>query len=274
MKDVTILLPAYQEEEAIGKVIDEVREVLPSCRILVAYQPGLDGTENILAQKGVEWITEHKIGKGYAVRSAIRSINTPFVIMMDADFTYPAKHIPELLENLKDVAVGYRHIRERGAMSSVNFFGNKALSLLASILFKKRIYDVCSGMWAFRKEVLDGFELESGGFTLEVDLFINCIRNKCRINQIPIEYRGRLDGSLPKLRIRDGVNIGVFLIKKRLNWVENIAMRLCPGEGCEHYRGTTKYPRKCYYEPQCWRGRISNFAKVSRAKRYRESDFN
>lgn len=268
MKDVTILLPAFQEEEAIGKVIDDIRSVLPECRILVAYHPSTDGTEDILAQKGVDWITENKRGKGYAVRTAIRSIRSPFVIMMDADFTYPAKHIPELLENLEDVTLGYRHKREPGAMSSANFFGNRVLSLLASILFRRRVYDVCSGMWAFKKEVLDEFELESGGFTLEVDLFVNCVRNKCKINQIPIEYRGRLDGSLPKLRIMDGIHIGLFLIKKRLNWVEDFAMRLCPGEGCEHYKEATKYPRKCYYEPQCWRGRISSFARVSRSKRY------
>ena len=268
MKDVTILLPTYQEEEAIGKVIDEVREAVPECRILVAYTPGMDGTMDVLRQKKVEWVTEPRKGKGNNVRNALRFIDSKYVVMLDSDFTYPAKHIPELLENLEDVALGYRYTREDGAMSAVNFFGNKVLSLIASVLFRKRVYDVCTGMWAFRKEVLDKFALESGGFMLEADLFVNCMRHRCRIRQVPIEYRKRLGNSTSKLRIMDGVKICLFLIKKRLNVIEQIAWNLCPGERCGHYAEASKHSRKCYYEPQCWRGRISNWAKVSRMRRY------
>jgi len=147
------------------------------------------------------------------------------------------------------------------------------LSLLATILFRRRVRDVCTGMWAFQRGVLDKFELESGGFTLEADLFVNCVRNRCRIKQVPIDYRARLDGSLPKLRIVDGVNIGAFLIKKRLNWIENIAWNLCPGERCIHYGVASKYPRKCYYAPQCWRGKISYWVKALRVRRYKKNGY-
>ena len=272
MKDITVVLPAYEEEEAIGKVIDDIREVLPDCRILVAYQPSTDRTEAILAEKGVEWITEPKRGKGYAMRTAFRIVDSPVVIMMDSDFTYPAKHIPALVEGLEDVALGYRDKREPGAMSAANFFGNRVLSLMASILYRRRVYDVCTGMWAFRQGVLDKFELESGGFTLEADLFVNCMRNRCKIRQVPIDYRARMDGSLPKLRIVDGVNIGLFLLKKRLNVIENWAWGLCPVEGCQHFHEATKYPRKCYYEPQCWKGRVSKWVKVRRVRRYKKDE--
>jgi len=78
---------------------------------------------------------------------------------------------------------------------------------------------------------------------------------------------------LPKLRIVDGVNIGLFLVKKRLNVIENWAWSLCPLERCEHYNEVTKYPRKCYYEPQCWRGRISYRVKTLRARRYKKNEW-
>lgn len=268
MKDVTVLMPAYQEEEAIGKVIDEVRSVLPDCRILVAYQPSTDGTEAILKEKGVDYITEPKRGKGFAVRSAIRHVDSPYVVMINSDYTYPATHIPELLENLTDVCLGYRHNRADGAMSAVNFVGNVALSLIASALYRRRVYDVCTGLWAFRTDVLKSFALESGGFMLEVDLFVNCARHKCKISQVPVGYRRRQGDSMSKLRVTDGLKIGMFLIKKRLNVLEGVAYRLCSQERCLHYQEATKYPRKCYYGPQCWRGKISSWTKRLRVRRY------
>ena len=268
MNDVTVVLPTYQEEAAVGLVIDDIRRILPDCKILVAYTPGLNGTGDVLRQKKVEWVTEHRKGKGYNVRNAFKYINSPIIVMLDADYTYPASYIPALLDGLEDVAVGYREHRDHGAMSVANFFGNKFLSLLASVLFRRRIHDVCTGMWAFRKEALDKFELESGGFMLEADLFVNCVRNKCKIRQIPICYRKRLDNSEAKLRIMDGVRIAWFLVKKRLNWIEDFAIGLCPLEKCPHYSKATKYETKCYYTPQCWRGYVATFARVSRMKRY------
>ena len=268
MKDITIVLPTFEEVESVGKVIDDIRNFMPDCRILVAYNPSDDGTADILREKKVEWVTEVKKGKGYNVRNAFRFINSEYIVMIDADYTYPVSYIPALLDGIEDVALGYRECRDHNAMTFVNFFGNRMLSLMASVLFRRKVRDVCTGMWAFRKGALDKFELESGGFMLEADLFVNSVRNKCKIKQIPIVYRARLDNSMAKLRITDGFKIGLFLIKKRMNWAENIAYHLCPVDRCEHYREATKYDRKCYYEPQCWRGRIARFVKLSRAKRY------
>jgi len=231
MNDITVLLPTFEEEEAIGKVIDDVRTYLPEARILVAYTPGMDATMDVLRAKGVEWVAEPRKGKGNNVRNAIRFINSKYIVMIDSDFTYPALHLPTLiylLDQGADVALGYRNKQDEGAMTRVNWFGNKCLSLVASILYRQRVKDVCIGMWAFRKEALDKFILESAGFTLEADMFVNSVRNNCRIKQMPIYYRARLDGSLPKLRVMDGVRIMYFLVKKRLNWVEDLFLDIIP----------------------------------------------
>lgn len=163
-------------------------------------------------------------GKGVAVRHAIRklhkSIDYKYLIMIDGDYTYPAFYIPYIVRCLhggNDVVMGYRKDIEDGAMSPVNRSGNKMLSLLASILYGKRVYDVCTGMWGFRKEVIDKFKLTSKGFTFEADLFTNAVANKCRIKQIPINYRARPSGSTAKLKVSDGFKIGWFLLKKRLD---------------------------------------------------------
>ena len=177
MKDVTVLLPVFEEESALAQVIDEIRQEIPDCHILAAYNPGMDRSLDILSWKKVEWVQENKRGKGNNVRNALRFLkNRRVVVMMDSDFTYPAKHIVDLLANLEDVAMGYRHKREDGAMTRMNAFGNRMLSLLASVLYRRKVHDVCTGMWAFRGDVLDTFTLTSTGFTLEADLFVNAVR--------------------------------------------------------------------------------------------------
>jgi len=70
-------------------------------------------------------------------------------------------------------------------------------------------------MWGFRRDALKKFKLTSPKFTLEADFFVNAVKTKCNITQIPISYRARVDGSLPKLKVSDGFDIGWFLIKKR-----------------------------------------------------------
>lgn len=218
LENVTVLLPVFEEEAALPKVIDEIREAMPECDIVAAYTPGRDCTCDILMWKKVEWITDVRRGKGNAVQRAFEFLRArPCVVMLDSDYTYPAKHIPEMVKALEnaDVVMGYRDTKEQGSMTRTNAFGNWALSALASILYGKRVYDVCTGMWAFRGEVLDSLEITSPGFTLEAELFARCARSGYRIKQIPICYRRRLGGSTPKLKVEDGFRIGQRLLKER-----------------------------------------------------------
>ena len=218
--DLTVMLPTYNEELTIGRVIDEIRSLPIECEILIGDGNSSDRTYSIAESMGVTPISIKERGKGNAIRKLIREVNTPYVIMINADYTYPIKYTQLIFKLLSmeyyDVVIGCRLFKEKGSMSSANTLGNFLLSMLASILYRYRIYDVCSGMWGFKKEVLDKFNVTSGGFTLEADFFSNSVKNKCKIIQIPIEYRARPDGSLAKLKVWDGFKIAWFLIKRRL----------------------------------------------------------
>ena len=220
MVEVTVILPAYNEEEAIGRVIDEIKSTGLDCQILVVDNNSTDRTSEIALDKGAAVIREPKQGKGHAVRTGIFYAATPYTIVANADYTYPMGYTVIIHHLLKvsnaDVVMGYRHIKEKDSMTLINSLGNWVLSLMASILYGRRVYDVCTGLWGFRTEVLQGFKLSSLAFTLEAELFINSIRGGYRIEQIPIAYRARLEGSTPKLKIGDGFRIGWFLIKQRL----------------------------------------------------------
>lgn len=221
-KDIVVLIPTLNESKAIGQTIDDVFKYVPRCRIAVLDSYSFNDTVGIAKSKGAVVIKAPKGGKGIAVRSVLPQIITScrgdYYVMVDGDFTYPAKHLPEIIKNLDngvDVVIGYRHKRAKGSMSRINTIGNCGLSILASILYGVHVKDVCSGMWGFRRNVLSRYNITSDGFTLEADLFVNTIRNRCKLTQIPIEYRARLDGSVAKLGIKDGFKIAWFLIRGR-----------------------------------------------------------
>lgn len=213
---ITVILPT-RNDRAVGKVIDEIKVLPFEPKIIVTDYKSTDGTREIALSKGVILVDEPLKGKGIAVRNVMEGITEGYVLLLDADYTYPAWYLTEILRELHsgaDVVVGVRAIREEGSMSFLNRVGNFLLSLMASTLFEYRVRDVCSGMWGFRAKALEKFDLTSNGFTLEADFFINAIRNGCRITQVPILYRARLDGSKPKLNLWDGFKIGWFIIKR------------------------------------------------------------
>lgn len=217
MKSITVLLPALNEEKAIGKVIQDIKNLPIDCDVLVVDNLSTNGTAVVSAALGVKILYEKRKGKGNAVRTGFKHINTDYVVMIDADGTYPVFSIPLLYSYLEeyDVVKGSRRWVEVGAMTKTNRFGNRVLSLLASILYGQKVEDVCSGLWVMRMDKVKGFNLVSNGFTLEVDLFINTIRTGCKFKELPIEYKKRIQGDVAKLKLIDGFKIAWFLVKGR-----------------------------------------------------------
>jgi len=224
MNNTVVLLPTLNEEIAIKKTIDDIKHYAPDCYIWVV-DSSKDRTPEIAINAGAVVTKVPKRGKGSAVREALKLLHwaypvyqSRYVIMMDGDYTYPAKHIPEILHLLEggmDVVAGYRHNRERGAVPPLNIIGNWGLSIIASIFYRKYIHDVCTGMWGFNASILKRMKLTSDGFTLEADLWHNAISSGCKIAQIPIEYRTRQGESVSKLKVSDGFKIASFIIRHR-----------------------------------------------------------
>jgi len=224
MKEVSIIFPALNEEETIGKIIDEVpiTEIEErGCRavIIVVDNRSTDKTREIAEAKGARVIPEPTLGKGRAIRTAFESVSSDFVFMMDADFTYPATYIPRMLDLLEegyDVVLGSRlkGQMEGGAMSGLNLVGNYLLAFLANLLYGTRISDPCTGYWGFRGEVVRSLKLDAVGFELEVNMLIEIAKKGYRIGELPINYRRRPTPA--KLNsLRAGYRIGRTLIRKR-----------------------------------------------------------
>jgi glycosyltransferase involved in cell wall biosynthesis len=219
--NVAVVIPALNEEEGIGRTIDEVYALPIECDVIVVDNGSTDKTREIASAKGAEVICESRRGKGYAVRSAFYSLDgdCEYVVMIDADGTYRPKYIPGLIDELQsngyDVVMGCRSVKAQGAMTKLNVLGNIFLTRLACLLYRTKIYDLCTGMWAFKLSALEGISVESKGFTLEAELFCKMVERGMKIGHVPIIYITRCGTS--KLRVTDGLRIAGYLFRRRFN---------------------------------------------------------
>jgi len=221
---VSIILPALNEAETIGRVIKEIpRQRLEEegyrVEVVVVDNGSTDQTARIAEEKGARVIAEPRKGKGRAVRTAFEQVKADFVFMLDSDYTYPATYIPDMLQLLNQgysVVTGSRlkGRREKGSISRLNIIGNHLLTLMANLLYRVRISDLCTGYWGFRGEVIPRLNLSATGFNLEAELFARVAKNGYRIGEVPITYRRR--SSRSKLSsIKAGTSIVRTLLARR-----------------------------------------------------------
>jgi len=226
--EILIILPTLNEEPTIGRVIDEIPRLSLEgagykVKLLVVDGNSTDRTREIAREKGADIVVERRRGKGIAVTRALASAEADFVFMLDADYTYPAGYIPDMLKLLEShqavIGSRMRGRRQKGAMSRLNLVGNYLLSLIATVFYGKRISDVCSGFWGLRGEVIKNLNLRATAFDLEAEIFSQLARRGYKLAEVPIDYRRR--HSPPKLRsLRDGTRIGWALVTRRFRRLE------------------------------------------------------
>lgn len=230
IQDLVILLPARNEADGIGEVIDRIpQESIISMgynpRVVVSDGHSSDSTREISRSKGA-LILEQKgeVGKGNGVREAIEYVfsspefDVGAVIMLDADATYRPEDIPLFLRELRtsDVVWGsrLRGEMEEKAMSRINRIGNILLSMSASIMFLKRTTDLCTGYWCFKNDAITKLPLTASGFNLEADMFASVCKSRLSSREIAINYDHR-EGESNLKWYRDGPRIFFMVLKKR-----------------------------------------------------------
>jgi glycosyltransferase involved in cell wall biosynthesis len=218
---LSVVIPTMNEERSVGMVIDEVKSAIGSSRpleILVVDTDSKDRTREIAAEKGAVVIDEPRRGYGRAYKTGFEKATGEFVATLDADMTYPASEIPKLLETLESKGLDFistnRFARmEKGAMSSKHRFGNWVLSATTRLLFRVKLKDSQSGMWVFRKDVLDKLDVNSEGMSFSEELKIEAFR-KAKAAELPISYGVRM-GEAKISSWGDGFGNLKYLFKKR-----------------------------------------------------------
>ena len=206
---VTVVIPTLNEAEAIGRVIEEVLGVgVPRDSILIVDGGSNDGTVEIASKYGVRVIRQRGRGKADAIKTALDYVDTEYMLVMDGDYTYPAKHIPELLRHARlrnsDEVIGVRSM-VNDSQGLLYRFGNLLLTKVFNILFGANLHDVLSGMYVVRVESLRDAVMEMGGFGVEAEIAAHMVSTGKLVTEVPIEYRSRLGRK--KLGVRHGFSI-------------------------------------------------------------------
>lgn len=209
-----VIIAALNEEEGIGLTIAELKNYLGPARILVVDGNSIDRTVEAAKNLGAEIAFQDGKGKGDALAKAVELIDfkTDFVIITDADFTYPAEFIPQMIQILKDdpsigMVCGNRfteHLDSR-ALHNVFYVGNKLIAFAHNFLNGIHLADPLTGLRVVRAEILRNWKVKSKGFDIEVELNHRVEREGFGIIEIPINYRERLGEK--KLGVRHGSEI-------------------------------------------------------------------
>ena len=203
---IAVLLPAYNEEVTIVKVIEDYRRVLPHADIYVYDNNSKDKTNQLASEAGAIVRFEPRQGKGNVVRSMFREIDADYYIMADADDTYPAEEVEALLQPLRDgladMTIGdrlsngtYAEENKRG----FHGFGNNLVRLLVNKLYKGNYNDIMTGYRGFNRLFVKNFPVLSPGFEIETELSIHSLDKRFKLVEVPITYKDRPEGSESKL---------------------------------------------------------------------------
>ncbi len=217
---VAVLVPCYNEALTIAKVVDDFRRVLPEATVYVYDNNSSDDTAAIARAHGAVVRTERRQGKGNVVRQMMRDIDADYYVMVDGDDTYPAEAAPALLAPLMadeaDMTVGDR--LSNGTYGKENDrafhgFGNNLVRFLIKLIYGFEFSDVMTGYRAYNAVFAKTMPVLSPGFEIETELSIHAVDKRWRIQEIPIDYRDRPEGSESKLdTFSDGMKVLLMIL--------------------------------------------------------------
>lgn len=209
-----LVVAALNEEHGIGLTLTELLDNVPTSNVLVVDGHSTDRTVEIAKILGANIAFQDGFGKGDAIAKALQHIDlgVKYVVLTDADFTYPAEYVPEMIEILErnshvGMVCGNRFsgdIKSKAVRSSF-YFGNKLLAFAHSLLNGVSLHDPLTGLRVIRTEILRNWMVKSQGFDIEVELNRLVERKGYTTVEVPIKYRPRIGEK--KLKVRHGVTI-------------------------------------------------------------------
>ena len=210
---IAVLLPCYNEEITIGKVVRDFRAALPEATIYVYDNNSTDHTAEIATVEGAVVRKEPRQGKGNVIRAMFEDIDADVYVMADGDDTYPADAAPAMVAKVLegyDMVIGDR-------LSSTYFqenkrpfhnFGNRLVRGSINGLFGAHVTDIMTGYRAFNFTFVKTYPVLSRGFEVETEMTIHSLNNNLKLYEMPIQYRDRPEGSVSKLdTVGDGIKV-------------------------------------------------------------------
>ena len=207
-----VLIPCYNEETAIAKVVADFRRVLPTAEIYVYDNNSSDRTVAVAKQAGALVRTEPLQGKGNVVRRMFADVEADIYVLVDGDDTYDAASAPKMIAALResslDMVNGSRVTDIQKAYRPGHRFGNWLLTSMVSWIFGNRFSDLLSGYRVMSRRYVKSFPALSAGFETETELTVHALELRMPIAEIATPYKDRPEGSVSKLStFKDGFRI-------------------------------------------------------------------
>ncbi len=200
---VAVLVPCYNEERAIAKVVGDFRAALPDATVYVYDNNSTDGTVEAARGAGAVVRRETYQGKGHVVRRMFNDVEADVYVLVDGDATYDAPSAPamiaKLLEERLDMVVAARIDQEIAAYRRGHRAGNRLLTGFVAHMFGRSFTDILSGYRAFSRRFVKSFPILSGGFEIETELTIHALELELPVGEVATPYFSRPIGSASKL---------------------------------------------------------------------------
>jgi glycosyltransferase involved in cell wall biosynthesis len=215
---IAVLVPCYNEERAIAKVVSDFRAALPEATIYVYDNNSKDGTVDAARAAGAVVRRETHQGKGYVVRRMFNDIEADFYLLVDGDATYDAASAPKMLAKLRDdrldMVVATRVDTEEKAYRRGHRTGNMLLTGLVTNIFGRAFTDILSGYRVFSRRFVKSFPILSGGFEIETELTVHALELELPVGEVATPYYSRPSGTASKLSTwHDGFRILGLVLK-------------------------------------------------------------
>ena len=214
MDKIAVLVPCYNEEKTIEKVVSDAKKALPEAVIYVYDNNSSDKTVELALKAGAVVRHEYMQGKGNVIRRMFREIDAECYIMVDGDDTYPMEYAPQMVEKVlshnADMVVGDRLSTTYFTENKRPFhnFGNSIVRKSINGLFDCDIKDIMTGYRAFSYSFVKTFPVMSKGFEIETEMTIHAVNNNMQVENVEVDYRDRPEGSVSKLNTySDGMKV-------------------------------------------------------------------
>ena len=216
--EVAILIPCYNEAEAIALVVADFQAAIPGAKIYVYDNNSRDQTVAIATKAGAIVRREPRQGKGNVVRRMFADIDADVYVLVDGDATYDAKSartcVDHLLENGLDFVNGARVSDVQKSYRPGHRFGNWMISNSVGFVFSRGIEDMLSGLKIMSRRFVKSFPCLSSGFEIETEITVHALELGMPLGELPVPYRERLEGSVSKLNtFSDGFRISSLILK-------------------------------------------------------------
>lgn len=210
---IAVLIPCYNEERSVGKVIVDFKRACPEADVFVFDNNSDDQSARIAREAGAKVIPVRRQGKGNVVRAMLSKVSSDIYVMVDGDDTYPAEKVQDMIQPVlagkADMVTGSRLVvNDKGAFRPLHQMGNKLFCRLVSTIFGAKLRDVLTGYRVFNASVAKHLPVVSSGFEVEAEMTIQCLYYDFVIDEIDVPYRARPEGNPSKLNtFRDGFRI-------------------------------------------------------------------